>query len=51
MKTNMPTATAIKPSIINSHRHGSLPVASNVKLLPMEYEMRPLKAPEKVAAE
>jgi hypothetical protein len=46
-----PTDTAMTPSMINSHRQGERPVALAVRLLWMPYEIKPLKAPEIVAAE
>jgi len=47
----MPTLMARTPSILKSHRQGKRPVALAVRLFVMPYEIRPLKAPEIVAAE
>lgn len=48
--TIAPTNKAMDPSMMNSHLHGSRPVLSKVSVVCTPYAMRPLKAPEMVAA-
>lgn len=45
-----PTAIAMLPSMINNHLQEVLPVVSAVSDIPTPYAMRPLNAPDMVAA-
>jgi hypothetical protein len=50
MKVSTPMNTAIEPSIMKNHLQGYRPVFSRVRVTETPYAMRPLKAPEIVAA-